>query len=959
MKRTLLTLASSIMLTFALTAPAQGAPGDECEPVVPVFGLCAIDLTITDENGDPSMQAGSHPFALTTDISLNTETQEGPDGIEVVPTDELKDLRIHTPPGLVGTPTPGPRCPSADFIVGGAEGSKTNCPAASAVGIATVEYEVIGHTATVPVYNLVPAPGVAAKIGFVVANVAPVTIDLSLNPDPPYNVIAEMTNVTQVKFVYGGKASLWGVPADPRHDDERGKCVIDGGSCPVSVPEVPFLTLPTRCEGPLEATFEADSWQDPGEPYSSKETIQTHDDSEPPLPLGPTGCDKLAFEPSISSLTTSDQASSPTGLDFGVDVKDEGLTNPTGLAASQIKKAVVTLPEGVTLNPSIAEGLAVCSAAQYAAEGLDAGAGEGCPPASKVGTIEVETPLLEGTLLRGSVFVAQQDDPSTAQPGAENPFDSLLAIYLTIEEPVLGAFVKLAGKVTPDPATGQLITTVEGIPQFPFSHFRFHFREGGRSPLVTPSGCGTYTTKALFTPWADPSEPLETTSTMQITRGVGGGPCPPAGAPPFEPGFTAGTLNNDAGSYSPFYMQLRRRDGDQDMTRFSAVLPPGVTGKLAGIAKCPEAAIAAAKAKSGRSEIASPSCPSDSEIGSTQAGAGVGSQLTYVGGKLYLAGPVGSAPLSVVAITPAVAGPFDIGNVVVRVALKINPDTAEVETDGANSDPIPHILEGIPVKVRDLRVFTGRPQFTLNPTNCEPSSAKATLFGSYLDVFNPADDVPVSLSDRFQAANCASLGFKPRLAMRLKGGTRRGANPSFTAVLTPRPGGDANLAGASVTLPRSAFLDQAHIRTICTRVQFAAKTCPPGSVYGKATVHTPLLDDPLTGPVYLRSSNHKLPDLVLALHGLVDINLIGRIDSHKGGIRTSFEGTPDAPFSKAILQMQGGNKGLIVNSRNLCAHRSRAKARLAGQNGRRHSFAPVVRPTSCKATSSRRAKRRG
>lgn len=383
------------------------------------------------------------------------------------------------------------------------------------------------------------------------------------------------------------------------------------------------------------------------------------------------------------------------------------------------------------------------------------------------------------------------------------------------------------------------------------------------------------------------------------------------------------------------------------MTKFSATLPPGVVGKLAGLAKCSDAQIAAAASKRGRAELASPSCPQSSLIGHTLAGAGVGSQLTYVPGSLYLAGPYNGDPLSVVAIVPAVAGPFDVGTVVVRVALTLNPVTAEVEVDGSHSDPLPHILQGIVLKVRDIRVFADRPQFTLNPTSCAPSKARATIFGSNLNVFSSADDVPVARSDRFQAAGCAGLAFKPALAMRLKGGTHRGDHPAFRATVTPRPG-DANFAKAIVTLPRSAFLDQSHIKTICTRVQYAAKACPPGAIYGHAKAWSPLLDETVEGPVYLRSSNHKLPDLVAALHGIVDVDVVGRIDSHKGGIRGNFETIPDVPVSRFILDMRGGNKGLIVNSRNLCAHKSRAKAELTGQNGRRYEFGPVLRALGCK-----------
>jgi hypothetical protein len=504
--------------------------------------------------------------------------------------------------------------------------------------------------------------------------------------------------------------------------------------------------------------------------------------------------------------------------------------------------------------------------------------------------------------------------------------------------------VKIPVKVEPDPKTGQLITTADDLPQLPFSHFNLHFREGKRSPLATPPACGSYDTVTKLSPWSDPENPVTAISTFQITGGIGQGTCPPGGIPPFHPAFEAGSINNNAKSFSPFDMRLIREDGEQDMTKFGSILPPGVLGKLAGVSKCPEAAIAAARAKTGRQEIASPSCPANSQIGRTLVGAGVGPALTYVPGKIYLGGAYHGDPLSVVAVVPAVAGPFDAGDVVTRIALTLNPDTAEVEVDGASSDPIPHILKGIPVKVRDLRVYVDRNDFILNPTSCDPSSAKATLFGSYLNVFDPADDKPVDLSTRYQAANCLNLGFKPKLSLQLKGGTRRGAHPALHAVVNANPS-DANFGSAVVTLPKSAFLDQSHIRTICTRVQFAAKACPPGSVYGHARAITPLLEEPVEGPVYLRSSNHKLPDLVAALHGLVDVNVIGRIDSFKGGIRSSFETIPDAPVSKFTLDMQGGKKGLVVNSRNLCAAKNKADAKFVGQNGVAYDFKPVVQPS--------------
>jgi hypothetical protein len=715
-----------------------------------------------------------------------------------------------------------------------------------------------------------------------------------------------------------------------------------GGSdaCPVNTPETPFLTLPGTCSGPESIKWEAASWLHPE--IVLEETFALHDDGEPPLPLSFKGCEKLTFEPRTETIPTTALAESGTGLDFNVDFNDEGLLNPDGLAESQAKKAEVTLPDGVTINPSIGEGLGVCTPGDYADETLGS---QGCPNSSKVGTLHIDTPIADEGV-EGSVYLAQQDDPTTANPGAENPFDSLIALYLVLKNTNLGAIVKLPVRVEPDPQTGQLVATVDNMPQIPFNHFNFHFKEGIRPALITPNACGAYTVEAKFWPWATPDRPVTTTSSFEITQGKDGGACPPGGVPPFKPAFEAGATNNNAGSFSPFIMRLIREDGEQDLTKFSAILPPGQVGSLAGVDKCPDVAVAIAKSKTGRQEQADPSCPANSLIGHTLAGAGVGAALTYVPGEIYLAGPYKGAPLSVVSITPAVAGPFDAGTVAVRLGLDLNPKTAEVEVDGAASDPIPHILKGIVLKLRDLRVYVDRPNFTLNPTSCDESSAKATLFGSYLDVFNPADDVPVNLKTRYQAANCLNLGFKPKLALNLKGGTKRGGHPGLKALYKPRKG-DANLEGLVVRLPRSAFLDQAHIRTICTRVQFAEDNCPKAAQYGYIKAWTPLLEEPLQGPVWLRSSNHKLPDLVFDLHGLVDVEVATRIDSQKGGIRATVEDAPDAPLSKVELRMQGAKKGLIINSRNLCDSTSKANVQFSGHNGKQYTANPVMRADGC------------
>ena len=529
--------------------------------------------------------------------------------------------------------------------------------------------------------------------------------------------------------------------------------------------------------------------------------------------------------------------------------------------------------------------------------------------------------------------------------------------------------MKLAGKVTTNPTTGQITTVFDDIPQLPVANFQLHFREGARAPLVTPPSCGSYQAISNMTPWSKPGSILAKFNSFAVESGPNHSACPGGGLPPFRPGLLAYSTNPLAGAFSPFYLKLTRNDAEQEITHFSIKLPPGLVGKLAGIPFCSDSAIAAAKARTGvhggEEELSSPSCPAASEIGSTLAGAGVGQVLVYVPGKVYLAGPYHGSSLSIVAVTAAKAGPFDLGTVVVREALKINPDTAEVFVDATGSDPIPHIIQGIPVRLRDIRVNVDRPNFVSNPTNCKATSTASTLLGAGLDFASEADDNPITVTSPFQMADCASLGFEPKLSIKLKGGTKRNSNPALTAVVKARPG-DANIGAAKVTLPHSAFLDQSHIKTVCTRVQFNAgpgngANCPAASVYGKAEAKTPLLDEALKGPVYLRSSSHPLPDMVVALHsGKIDINLVGRIDTGKGGgIRSSFESVPDAPVTSFTLQMAGGKKGLIVNSTNLCASTNKAVAEFKGQNGKAHDFRPVVKPTGCKGKARKGAKGKG
>jgi hypothetical protein len=948
-----------------VTVSGGGAPAASAVQSVNVsdeptpFGIEHFSARAEEEGGGPALRAGSHPFQFTQTLQLNAgAVRPGPPTGQLGARDLIveqpampRNLRFPLPAGLVGNAAAMPECDMARFL--DTTGTRL-CPDATAVGAAAVtlvERQNLGLVRTpVPVFNLPPAYGEPARFGFAVGG-AQVLINTEVEPGNDYRIVASVSNTSQIVSFLAATTTFWGTPGDPRHDNARGWDCINlafTGPCvrPPNLGETAFMRLPVQCSSPLDFDFLLDPWNVPL-------GTQTASASFTGSPL--QGCNSVPFDPSIEATTTSKLAENPSGLNFSLKMPNSNLLNKEGVSEGHAKKVEVDLPRGMTVNPSQGEGLAGCSPAQYARETVSSKPGEGCPEASKVGTVQIATPLLEEEA-RGSLYVASPHD---------NPFGSLLALYMVAKIPERGILIKQAGKVAADPVTGQLTTTFDNLPQLPFSTFSLQFRPGGRAPLVTPPACGSYNVVARFTPWSaqDPNNPapeeiVTRTSTFTVDRGVDGGACPVGGIPPFKPGLLAGSINNAAGKYSPFNIRLTRNDGEQEFTNFSIKLPPGVIGKLAGIPFCSDAAIAAAKGRTGPTggadELASPSCPAASQVGRTLVGAGVGALLTYVPGKIYLAGPYNGAPLSVVAITAAKVGPFDLGTVVIRQALRINPETAEVFVDATGSDPIPHIIQGIPVHARDIRVYVDRPEFVLNPTSCERTSTASTVLGSGLDFASAADNVPVTVTSPFQAADCASLGFKPRLQLSLKGKTRRGGNPALKAVMRPRMG-DANAARISVALPRSEFLDQSHIRTVCTRVQFKAGAgsgteCPRGAIYGRAKAWTPLLDKPLEGPVFLRSSENPLPDMVLALRGLVDVHAVGRIDSVKGGgIRTTFDFVPDAPITKVVLEMGGGRKSLLENSTNICRGKHSASVKMKGHNGRIRNFQAPLKASCGKA----------
>jgi hypothetical protein len=949
----------SRLLALVAAAVACLAAAVFAAPASAAFGISAFDGTLVERDGTPTSQAGAHPYEITTVVNFNRlqSTKYGE-----MPDEAVKDVTVNLAPGFIGNPTAAAQCSEYDLAGHGVE---PTCSTDSIIGMVELGLNTFGFEQTIhlALFNMVVPPGTPSSFGFNVFGV-PVHLYSRLRSDSDYGISVDVPNINQTLAILSSTTRIWGVPSDPGHDNQRctqpssstGFCENlgdpRGSPHPGPVPAKAFLTNVTDCAaGPQLTTGRADSWLHPG--VFAEASFVNHDGSEPPLPVATSGCNVVPFTPTISGRPTADRAESPSGFNFVLSMPTTGLESPTSLAQSTIKKATVTLPEGMTINPSAGEGLGVCTEADFARETAISQQGEGCPNSSKVGTVKIETPLLKEEAT-GALYIAKQYD---------NPFHSLLALYIVAKIPDRGVLVKVPGKVTPDPRTGQLTTTFDNLPQLPFSKFTLSFREGQRSPLTTPPACGAYTVNADFVPWSatDPNNPApgeiaHREDSFRVTQGVGGGGCPAGNAQrPFKPFMQAGTLNNNAGSYSPVTVRMSRNDGEQEITSFSAKLPQGLIGKLAGIPYCSDADIAKAATKTGTEENANPSCPAASLVGRTLVGAGVGSVLAYAPGKVYLAGPYHGSPISIAAITSATVGPFDLGTVVVRSAFKVNPETAAVSVDSAGSDPIPHIMQGIQLHVRDVRVYMDRPDFTLNPTSCDPFAFEATLTGSGADTASSADDVAANVNSPFQASNCSRLGFAPRLAFRLKGGTHRGDYPALQATLTARPG-DANIAKAAVTLPHSEFLAQEHIRTVCTRVQFAADQCPAASVYGRAQAVTPLFDKPLEGPVYLRSSSNPLPDLVAKLDGQIQVNLVGRIDSVNQGIRNTFDVVPDAPVTRFTLQMQGGKKSLLVNSRNLCKSPGRAEVKMTGQNGKTSLTRPVVANKCKKARQGKRAK---
>jgi hypothetical protein len=883
------TLLVAGLLALAVILPSAAAADEECTllPRASCFGLESLEASLS------TTQAGAHPnLTFVSDVEQDPLSEPNETGLHDAYA-PLRDTRVELPPGLIGDPSVlgAPQLCTAEKMI------LLECPNGAQVGIVRVfSYEVEGSIKA-PLYMMQPPGGdVAARLGFS-PGIGAIYIDAKLRSDSDYGLTFEALDAPTIVKVVKLETTVWGVPADPSHNTERctQKEVIEGCKVSPSRPPgsrpLPFITNPTLCGEPLEMRVGVSSWFEP-------ERFDTKSASFPEI----TGCDKLPFGPSLTVEPTSARAGASTGAD--VTIKLPASEGVEVLEPSQMRALKVQLPLGLSFNPGAADGLGTCSEAEVR---FGKAVASECPDASKLADTEFDIPALERKL-KGAVYLREPE------PG------NLFRIWIVADD--LGLHVKLRGQLEVDKATGQITEVTTEIPQAPVREAKLEFKSGFRAPLLNPPACGEYRTNYEFIPWSG-GPPVVGSTPMEIDEGcdVGG----------FSPKLSAGTTDAGAGRHSPFVFTLTREDGEQNPRAIDITLPSGLAATFAGIPRCEGAAAASGQ------------CPPASRIGRVTVAVGAGATPLWAPqpGKrptaVYLGGPYKGAPFSVVAVVPAQAGPFDLGDQVVRSALYVDPRTAR---GSVRSDPLPQIIEGVPLPYRTIQVYLDRPGFTLNPTGCEAKAIAATIASSTGGTASPASP--------FHAVGCAALGFKPRLSLTLKGAIKRGGHPALRAVVKPRLG-DANIDSTVVTLPHSAFLDQAHIRTICTRVQYAAgagngSQCPPGAVYGHVLAVSPLLDTPLEGPVILRSSSHKLPDMVFALHGLVDIEAVGRIDSVKGGIRSSFEAIPDAPLSKVVLEMEGGKKGLIVNSRNLCAKLSQAEVRFTGHNGRHSTSESPVKP---------------
>ncbi len=934
------------------------------EDPVPAYGVQTYELMPEEEGGLPATQAGSHPFQLTTTLMFNSDTtpaliesgtvqnERGPEIVpEVDPVAMTKDLHFDLPAGLVGNPVPLPKCSLYQFTR--ILTTRVGCPNSTVVGVATpivTTRDAKGPNAagrvpyvplaiSEPVYSLEPSVGEPAKFGFQTI-VGPVVLDTSVRTGGDYGVVVTVPNITQGAAFIGNILTLWGVPGDSRHDNSRNyECIgnIEAWvsetlgpepSCPSNEKLQPFLILPTSCTGPLHSTVEADSWSDIGqftEPFGY--TFQNNVGE----PVSEDGCNQLNFEPSIKVAPDGQQGSTPSGLTVDVHVPQEASLNPTGSAESAVKDTTVTLPAGVAINPAGADGLSACGLSEV---GLESAAEQTCPESSKIGTVEIHTPLLANPLV-GAAYLAQQE---------ANPFGSLIAIYIVVYDPVSGVRVKIPGEVKPNPVTGQLVSTFDNTPQLPFEDLTLHFFGGSRAPLGTPALCGSYTTSASIAPWSG-NAPTASSSEFDITSGPNGSPC--SDPLPFDPSLTTGSLNIQAGAFTPFTMTMSREDGNQNLDGIQLKMPPGLLGTLSSVKLCGEA-----QADAG-------TCGPESLIGETTVSVGLGSNpYTVKGGRVYITGPYDGAPYGLSIVNPAKAGPFNLGQVVVRAKIEVNPENAALTITSDSTGPyaIPQIIDGIPLQIKHVNVSIDRQDFTFNPTNCAPTEIGGSLTSSQGAV--SVLHVP------FQVTNCATLAFKPIFSVSTNGKTSRANGASLSVKLTyPKAafGTQANIGKVKVDLPKQLPSRLTTLQKACPASVFEANpaTCPPDSRIGSATATTPVLPVYLEGPAYFVShGGAKFPELIVALSGEgVTVYLHGETFISPAGITSStFRTIPDVPIGTFELKLPQGPDSALAANGNLCTSKLVMPTSFVAANGMSIKQSTPITATGCPKKKAKKAK---
>jgi hypothetical protein len=885
------------------------------------FELTDFDGWFSNADGTSDTQAGSHPYAAT--FSLDFATVLNSAGEPLPRGGEARNIVTDLPPGLLGNPTAIPQCPRALF-------DRQSCPPPTQVGIDGAYLGGLGF-AEFPVYNLAPPPGDPAQFGFDFYGTQ-TFLDASVRSGGDYGISEHVDNLAQRRILFN-VITLWGVPGEANHDPQRrGLNCLNG--CGVAGALVPFLTLPTSCEGPQRSVARIDTWGDSA--LTSEASFLTHDALG--SPTGFTGCDHLGFAPSISIAPDTTAADTPAGLTAEVKVVQEGLSTVEGLSPSNLRNTTVTLPEGVVINPGQAAGLLACQPAEAAigTEGPPA-----CPSASKVGTVSIATPLLPDKL-EGNVYVLQSNPPN---------------LQLLVAASADGVNLKLIGDVHLDEVTGRLTTTFANTPELPFTDFKLSFSGGAQAALDTPPTCGLYSSGTDFDSWAAPAlADVLADDSFAIESGPSGSGC--ASPLPFNPTLTAGATTDQAGGYTGFSLLLQRADAQQRISTLSFKTPEGLLGMISKVPLC------------GEPQAAQGTCAAASQIGHTVVAAGPGPYPLVVpepgqpAAPIYLTGGYRGAPYGLSIAVPVIAGPFNLGTVVVRASISVDPHTAQLTV---TTDPLPAILDGIPTDLRTVNAVIDRPGFMFNPTNCDPQS--------FSGVATSTVGTAAAISSPFQVGSCRSLTFKPDFRVSTQGRTSRKNGASLDAkILYPtgplganQASQQSNIASVKVDLPKQLPSRLTTLQKACTAAQFDANPagCPKASLVGHATAVTPVLPVALSGPAYFVSrGGEAFPQLIVVLQGYgVTVDLVGDTFISKAGITSStFKQVPDVPITSFDLSLpEGPYSALAANlpasaKGSFCGRALKLPTAFTGQDGAVIHQSTKITVSGCARHKSAKAK---